>query len=161
MCQWIGSMLGYCQLNPKEKHQWNFNKKKSIHENAYENIVCEMAAISSRGDELKLLTRDPNPGGQVHSSVTARIFRIISIIVYHISYRKVVPSLCKRNFLKVLPSYNKARGVSGKVLFRNISRRDIFRVTGHLCWEFTGDRWIPHTKASDAELWSFLWSAPE
>ena len=30
-----------------------------------------------------------------------------------------------------------------------------------LCGEFTGDRWIPHTKASDAELWCFLWSAPE
>ena len=26
-------------------------------------------------------------------------------------------------------------------------------VTGHLCGEFTGPRWIPHTKASDAELW--------
>ena len=25
--------------------------------------------------------------------------------------------------------------------------------------EFTGPRWIPHTKASDAELWCFLWSA--
>ena len=38
---------------------------------------------------------------------------------------------------------------------------NIFRVTGHLCGEFTGDRWIPSTKASDAELWCFLWSAPE
>ena len=37
----------------------------------------------------------------------------------------------------------------------------IFRVTGHLCGEFTGPRWIPRTKASDAELWCFLWSAPE
>ena len=27
--------------------------------------------------------------------------------------------------------------------------------------ESTGDRWIPLTKASDAELWCFLWSAPE
>ena len=26
-------------------------------------------------------------------------------------------------------------------------------------WEFTRHRWIPHTKASDAELWYFLWSA--
>ena len=34
-----------------------------------------------------------------------------------------------------------------------------FRVTGLLRWEFTGHRWIPHTKASDAELWCFLWSA--
>ena len=25
----------------------------------------------------------------------------------------------------------------------------IFRVTGHLCGEFTGPRWIPRTKASD------------
>ena len=37
----------------------------------------------------------------------------------------------------------------------------IFCVTGHLRGEFTGDRWIPLTKASDAELWCFLWSAPE
>ena len=36
-----------------------------------------------------------------------------------------------------------------------------FRVTGHLCGEFTGPRWIPHTKASDAELWCLLWSSPE
>ena len=27
-------------------------------------------------------------------------------------------------------------------------------------WEFTGPQWIPPTKASDAELWRFLWSAP-
>ena len=31
----------------------------------------------------------------------------------------------------------------------------IFRVTGPLCGEFTGHRWIPLTKASDAELWFF------
>ena len=36
-----------------------------------------------------------------------------------------------------------------------------FRVTCHLCGEFTGHRWIPRTKASNAELWSFLWSKPE
>ena len=32
------------------------------------------------------------------------------------------------------------------------SNENIFRVTDH--W------WIPRTKASDAELWGFLWSAP-
>ena len=41
------------------------------------------------------------------------------------------------------------------------SNGNIFRVTGHLWWEFTGHRWIPLTKASDAELWRFLWSASE
>ena len=30
-----------------------------------------------------------------------------------------------------------------------------------LWWEFTGHQQIPLTKASDAELWCFLWSAPE
>ena len=32
------------------------------------------------------------------------------------------------------------------------SNENIFRVTGHLCREFTVHRWIPHTKASDAEF---------
>ena len=41
------------------------------------------------------------------------------------------------------------------------SNGNIFCVTGHLCGEFTCPRWIPITKASDAELWCFLWSAPE
>ena len=39
------------------------------------------------------------------------------------------------------------------------SNGNIFRVTGHLCGEFTGPWWIPRTKASDEELWCFLWSA--
>ena len=38
---------------------------------------------------------------------------------------------------------------------------NIFHVTGLLCVEFTGHRWIPRTKASDAELWYFLSFAPE
>ena len=41
------------------------------------------------------------------------------------------------------------------------SKGNIFRVTDHLCGEFTGHRWIPRTKASDAELLCFLWSAAE
>ena len=39
------------------------------------------------------------------------------------------------------------------------SNGDIFRVTGPLCGEFTGYRWIPLTKVSNAELLCFLWSA--
>ena len=41
------------------------------------------------------------------------------------------------------------------------SNGNIFRVTGLLCGEFTGHRWIPRTKASDAELRCFLWSPRE
>ena len=32
----------------------------------------------------------------------------------------------------------------------------IFRVTGHSCGEFSGHRWFPYTKTSDAELWCFF-----
>ena len=38
---------------------------------------------------------------------------------------------------------------------------NIIRVTGPLCGEFIGHGWIPRTKASDAELSCFLWSASE
>ena len=41
------------------------------------------------------------------------------------------------------------------------SNGNIFRVTGPLWEEFTGHRWIPLIKASDAELWCFLWSPHE
>ena len=38
---------------------------------------------------------------------------------------------------------------------------NIFRVTGPLWEESAGHQCITLTKASDEELWSFLWSAPE
>ena len=41
------------------------------------------------------------------------------------------------------------------------SNGNVFRVTGPLYGEYTGHRWIPLTKASDAEFWCFLSSVPE
>ena len=41
------------------------------------------------------------------------------------------------------------------------SNGGIFRVTDHLCWKFTGRRWIPLTNTSDPDLWCFLWSTHE
>ena len=38
---------------------------------------------------------------------------------------------------------------------------ETFSITGPLCGEFTSHRWIPLTKASDAELWCLFWYAPE
>ena len=57
--------------------------------------------------------------------------------------------------------YGTAMHVTQGINMMTSSKGNIFRVTGHLCGEFTGDRWIPRTKASDAELWCFLWSASE
>ena len=42
-----------------------------------------------------------------------------------------------------------------------LSNGNIFRVTGPLWGEFTGNRWFPLTGASDAKCWCFLWSGPE
>ena len=39
-----------------------------------------------------------------------------------------------------------------EVIMMTSSNGTIFRVTGHLCGDFTGHRWIPHTKASDPAL---------
>ena len=41
------------------------------------------------------------------------------------------------------------------------SNGNIYCVTGPLWGESIGGRWIPLKKASDAEFWCFLWSAPE
>ena len=41
------------------------------------------------------------------------------------------------------------------------SNGNIFRVTGPLWREFTGNRWIPLTKSRDAELWCFIRSGPQ
>ena len=49
--------------------------------------------------------------------------------------------------------------LKSELLTMTSSNGNIFRVTGHLCREFTGPRWIPHRKASDAGLWCFLWCA--
>ena len=41
------------------------------------------------------------------------------------------------------------------------SNGNIFRVSDLLWGESIGNRLIPPTKVSDAELWCFLWSAPQ
>ena len=55
----------------------------------------------------------------------------------------------------------KFMGYSIQKYMMTSSNGSIFRVTGHLWGEFKGPRWIPRTKASDAALWCFLWSASE
>ena len=51
--------------------------------------------------------------------------------------------------------------LSPYIIMMTLSNGNIFSVTGPLCREFTDHQWISRTKASDADLWCFLWSAPE
>ena len=48
-----------------------------------------------------------------------------------------------------------------RVLMMTSLNGNTFCVTGPLCGEFTGHRWFSLTKAIDADLWCFLWSASE
>ena len=46
-------MHGIVNWTLKNKLQWNFNQKKIIEENVFENVVCEMGAILFGSVELK------------------------------------------------------------------------------------------------------------
>ena len=101
------------------KFQWNLNQHSIIFipENAFENVVCQMVAILSKGRWVECSWRE-------------------------------IACTARERFMLILAMMTSLNG-------------NIFRVTGPLCGEFTGPRWIPRTKASDAELWCFLWSTPE
>ena len=102
--------------------------------------------------------------GRVNYNTEVLIIELNQIILFYhktllIHHRRF--SSKKRNLPSNSPS------PSYKQYFRNTwcmvtsSNGNIFRVTGPLCGEFTGHRWIPRTKPGDAELWCFLWSASE
>ena len=56
-----------------------------------------------------------------------------------------------------LPAWHRLCSSHAAVAWRH--QMETFSITSPLCGEFTGHRWIPLTKARDAELWYFLWSA--
>ena len=67
------------------------------------------------------------------------------------------------HFFSPVPACNSVSNTSlrRKCRMMTSSNGNIFRLTGLLCGELTGHRWISRTKASDAELWYFLRSASE
>ena len=75
------------------------------------------------------------------------------LIRYRPRYDVIVMSILVRN--------DENKDYQSNWHYRHFGNWNIFRVTGPWRGEFTGHRWIPRTKASDTELWCFLWSAPE
>ena len=49
LCHWLNQCWFIDNWILRNKFQWNRNTKVSIHENAFEYVGCEMAAILSRG----------------------------------------------------------------------------------------------------------------
>ena len=78
-----------------------------------------------------------------------QIWMYPQIIIYYGGHR--ISCIVRLAHLRAKANYNKHKHMMAS------SNGNIFRVTGHLCGEFTGHRWIPRTKASDAELWCFFY----
>ena len=68
--------------------------------------------------------------------------------ITYTQYRQYVRHYC-------VPFHGRVYHQMLPVFMMTSSNGTIFRVTGPLCGEFTGHRWIPLTKASDAEYWCF------
>ena len=93
-------MLGYCQLNPLNKIQWIFNRNTNlfIHENASQNIVCQKAAILSRGRWVNSLA--PVIFGSNINPLHAKFFRVnINMYLHFMSFLHID----RTQVLKILP----------------------------------------------------------
>ena len=66
--------------------------------------------------------------------------------------------LCTSYDWKILNALHRFNKIT--VIMMTSSNWNIFRITGNLCGKSAGHWWIILTKASDAELWYFPWSAP-
>ena len=85
-----------------------------------------------------------------------------SVVLYN--KLELFPLLLNKSLLVVSKIWFYNNGEGTDIQYDNMmtsSNGNMFRVTGPLCGQFTGLLRIPHTNASDAELWRFLWSAPE
>ena len=89
----------------RNKLQWNFvqNTKLFIHKNAFENIICEMAAILSRGWWVKQQTVYPTKFA--HNLVLSNpgVYILSGLVYSYGIYTHILrcPNVCEAN-LKVL-----------------------------------------------------------
>ena len=109
--------------------------KSILHANCIQRLdriwCCELGYITckslSNGTETTLLT------GFACKSVTAALLKLY-LYLFNVNTKHYWQNL-----------YRCARVVGGLSMIAP-SNGVIFRVTGHLCGEFTGTRWIPHKK---------------
>ena len=102
----------------------------------------------------------------VHISRNMRNMHMIGVLFCCVDFSHVLQS----NFIDIMrlplcqwnkhEKYGQPNHMHLPIYMMTSSNGNIFRVTGPLCGEFAGHRWIPLTKASDAEIGCFVWSAP-
>ena len=122
------------------------------------NWICIVVCVVIKG--LKIICWHKQKYKYVLSVIYSPQMLIATILVRlpWYAHQHVISSIL---FIPFAPSLHIFHSPTIHIYMMTSSNGNNFRVTGHLCGEFTGPRWIPHTKASDAELWSLLWSAPE
>ena len=92
-------------------------------------------------------------------SATLSVFRNVSTHFFYPSAHSVDASFTRSRLnRRKLNTYRERRPPS----WENGTRQVPSQLPHSALWgESTGHRWIPLTKASDAEFWCFLWPAPE
>ena len=81
----------------------------------------------------------------------------VKLFYYYSALGNLISAIACMHVVKLSPSAHYGWYLWGSQHMMTSLKGNIFRVTGPLCGEFTGHRWVPLKKASDAELWCFLW----
>ena len=139
--KWYIHQIHTNKVNRKCKHKINKKTQNQIH------ITCKYSHV----DDLKTGISRVSPMRTQQFCTMSLVF-----IKWHSIMWITLQSYCHT---ASIPWVNSTGCVA--LVKMMSSNGNIFCVTGHLCGEFTGHRWIPLIKASDVEHWCFLWSAPE
>ena len=154
-------------------NSWRHNGLNGVSNHQHHNCLLSrlFGRRSKKTSKLRVNVRGIRPVNSPHKwPVTRKMFPFDDVIMYVINanIRCRTPSARIEQATIGHPFPPSARHLNKNYILHQLniymmtlSNGNIFRVTGHLCGEFTGHRWIPRTKASDAELWCFLWSASE
>ena len=161
-------MVAFCQLDPWEQISVKF-ESEFYHCHPRKCLLSEWRPFCPGGDEssARLLIWAINNIPCNHGKIASKVM-CHRIWMAHVPDKLLPPdisthctSLAIGEKWPVSWMYFYLRFFQRLVHMITSSNGNIFRVTGHMCGQFTGRRWILRTKASDAELWCFLWIASE
>ena len=141
-------------------HKWPVTRKMFPFDDVIMESVCQMAPILYRPQCVNYVVSITGMSNKIaRVTMTSGFDLILVVLNLYIGTHQTIfvafPSLSQP--WNGIDSWIPSKWKTGRQLFLHIQYHD----TGPLCGEFTGHRWIPLTKASDAELRRFLWSAPE
>ena len=162
-----GLMLLYC-IRHWEQFQWTLSQNIMIfyQEIIIENVVCIISTMLPRPRLVMQGPRALGPGFVSTRSFKSALVLPRSVVVDggrraldgHSTWPRQNPPLGHEDSV-ALERFHHYCPFVGEPMMTSLNE-NIFHVSGPLCGKFTGHRWLPRTKASDAELWCCLWYAP-